>query len=174
MNENTKVLIKNLMRYQVGFKCENYMQHYNFQPGQTIPVKWEHLADVAFNHGFRVMIEQAHLRILPTNENYNEIMEELQFTHLMEKVEKSLSYEDAKKLLSIKPLSTQYAKIKDYLKNGTSATKENIANAAIEVKMKDYSMNEAILKATGIDVLKTLKLQEQPKEEVRNEEPSLD
>lgn len=171
MNDNTKVLIKNLMRYEVGFGCENYRQRYNFQPGQTVPVKWEHLYDVAFNRGFRRMIEEAHLRILPTNDDYKEIMETLQFTHLEEKIEKTLSYEEAKKILSINPLSTQYAKIKDYLKNGTGAAKENIANAAIDIKMKDYTMNEAILKVTGIDVLKTLQLQESPKS--KSEEPLL-
>jgi len=174
MDDNKKVLIKNLMRHEVGFGCENYLQRFYLQPGQTISVKWEHLYDAGFTHGFRYLIENSYLKILPTNEDYNEIMEELQFSHLAEKVEDAMSYEDIKKLLSTVPLVTQYAVIKNKLAKGSEATKKNFANAAIEIKMKDYAMNEAILEATGIDVMKTLKLQEAPKEKVKNEEPPLD
>ena len=165
MDENTKVLIKNLTRFEVGFSCPNHTQIFNFQPGQTIPVKWEFLQDAAFGHGFRQLIEKTYLKILPTNPNYDEIMEELMFTDYKEKIEKSLSYEEAKKMLSIVPLSTQYSKIKDNLKKGTEATKKNIVRAALDLKIKDFTVNEAIEKATGIDVIKSLTLQEQPKSE---------
>lgn len=163
MDENTKILIKNPTRFEVGFNCLNHAQVFNFQPGQTIPVKWELLEDAAFGRGFRQLIEKGYLKILPTNSNYNEIMEELQFSHLVKKIEKSLSYDEAEKMLKIVPLSTQYSKIKDNLKNGTEATKKNIVDAAIKIKLKDYTVNEAIEKATGINVIKTLTLQEAPK-----------
>ena len=174
MDDNKKVLIKNLMRHEVGFGCENHLQRFYLQPGQTIPVKWEYLYDAGFTRGFRYLIENSYLKILPSNENYSEIMEELQFSHLAEKIEDSISYDEIKKLLSIVPLSTQYAVIKQKLNKGSEATKKNFANAAIEIKMKDYVINEAILKATGIDVMKTLNLQEFPKEKVMNEEFPLD
>lgn len=174
MDDNKKILIKNLMRHEVGFGCENHLQRFNLQPGATYPIRWEFLQDAAFTHGFRYLIENSYLKILPTNENYNEIMDELQFSHLAEKVEDAMSYEEIKKLLSTVPLSTQYAVIKQKLNKGSEATKKNFANAAIEIKVKDYVINEAILKATGIDVMKTLKLQEPPKEKIKNEEPPLD
>lgn len=164
MNENTKVLLKNLTNHEVGFGCTNYMQHFNFQPGQTAPVKWEYLADAAFDYGFRYMIENSYLKILPENASYNEIMEELQFTHLAEKVEKAISYEEIKNILKVNPLSTQYSKIKKILKSGSEAEKKNVAMAAIELKIKDYTINTAIKEATNIDVLKALELQDKPKE----------
>lgn len=175
MDDNKKVLIKNLMRHEVGFGCENHLQRFNLQPGATIPVKWEYLQDAGFSHGFRYLIENSYLKILPTNEDYNEIMDELQFTHLAEKgIEKAMSYDEIKKLLSTVPLVTQYAIIKEKLAKGSEATKKNFANAAIEIKMKDYAMNEAILQATGIDVMKTLKLQEKPDKKQDSGEPPLE
>ena len=66
-------------------------------------------------------------------------------------------------LISINPLSTQYGVIKKQLKEGTAATKENFAKAAIELEIKDYTINEAIEKATGINVLNTLNLKATPK-----------
>lgn len=164
MNENTKVLIKNLTNHEVGFGCTNYMQHFNFQPGQIVSIKWEYLADAAFDFGFRYMIEHSYLKILPENENYNQIMEELQFTHLAEKVEKAIDYEEIKKILKVNPLSTQYSKIKKILKEGSEAEKKNVAMAAIELKIKDYVINTAIKEATNIDVLKALELQETKKD----------
>ena len=169
MNENTKVLIKNLTNHAVGFGCVNYPQHFNFQPGQTVSVKWEYVADAAFDYGFRYMIENSYLKIMPTNSEYKEIMEELQFTHLMEKVENSISYDDVKNILKIKPLSTQYSKIKKILKEGNEAEKKNVAMAAIELKIKDYMINTAIKEATNIDVIKALELQENSNV---NEKPS--
>ena len=164
MNENTKVLIKNLTNHEIGFGCANYPQHFNFNPGQSIPIKWEYIVDAGFDRGFRYMIENSYLKIMPNNENYKEIMEELQFTHLMEKVENAISYEDIKNILKIKPLSTQYSKIKKILKEGSEAERKNVAMAAIELKIKDYIINTAIKEATGIDVIKALELQETPKE----------
>lgn len=165
MNENTKVMIKNLTNHVVGFGCTNYPQHFNFQPGQIGSVKWEFLADAAFDYGFRYMIEHSYLKILPENSDYAEIMETLQFTHLMEKIEKAISYEEIKNILKINPISTQYTKIKRILKNGTEIERKNVAMAAIELKIKDYTINTAIKDATNIDVIKTLELQEAPKKE---------
>ena len=92
-------------------------------------------------------------------------MEELQLSHLKEIIDNSLSYNEAKDILKKAPLSTQYAIIKKHLKEGTEITKQNLANAAIELKIKDYTINTAIKNATGIDVIKTLELKEDPKEE---------
>ncbi len=168
MDENTKVSIKNLTNHAVGFGCVNYPQHFNFQPGQVVPIKWEYVSDAAFDYGFRYMIENSYLKIMPNNQNYAEIMEELQFTHLMEKIEKSLSYEDIKAIFRIKPLSTQYSKIKKILKEGSETEKKNVAMAAIELKIKDYIVNTAIKEATNIDVIKALELQETPKVEEKS------
>ena len=170
MNENTKVLIKNLTNHEIGFGCANYPQHFNFNPGQSIPIKWEYIVDAGFDRGFRYMIENSYLKIMPTNADYTEIMEELQFTHLMEKVDKAISYEEIKNILKIKPLSTQYSKIKKILKEGSETEKKNVAMAALELKIKDYTVNTAIKEATNIDVLKALELQEVPKEEKKLKE----
>ena len=164
MNENTKVSLKNLTNYVVGFGCTNFLQHFDLNPGQTLPIKWEFLYDAGFNKGFRYLIENSYLKILPENEDYKEIMEELQFTHLMEKIEKAMSYEEVKNILKIKPLSTQYSKIKKILKEGSETEKKNVALAAIELKIKDYTINSAIKEATGTDVIKALELQETPKD----------
>ena len=164
MNDNTKVMIKNLTNHVVGFSCTNYPQNFNFQPGQIGNVKWEFLVDAGFNYGFRYMIEHSYLKILPENADYKEIMETLQFTHLMEKIEKAMSYEEIKSILKITPLSTQYGKIKKILKDGSDAEKKNVAMAAIELKIKDYTINTAIKEATNINVINTLELQEKPKE----------
>jgi hypothetical protein len=170
MDDNKKVLIKNLMRYEVGFNCLNFPQRFYLQPGQVIGVRWEYLYDTAFSRGFRYLIENSYLKILPTNENYNEIMEELQFSHLAEKLENAMSYEDIKKLLSTVPLVTQYAVIKEKISKGSEATKKNFANAAIEIGMEDIAMNKVIKEATGIDVLKTLELKNAPQENKTEEE----
>ena len=164
MKEDSKVLIKNLTNHSVGFKCINKPNHFDFNSGQTLPIKWEYIEDVGYSKGFRYLIEESYLKILPETENYSEVMENLQFSHLTEKIEKSLDYNEAKKLLRIVPLSTQYAKIKEYLKEGTETTKKNIANAAIELGIKDYVVNSAVKEATDIDILKTLELKAADKE----------
>ena len=158
MKEDSKVLIKNLTNHSVGFTCINKPNSFDLSRGQTLPIKSEYIEDVGYNRGFRYLIEQGYLKIMPESENYSQIMDELQFSHLAEVVENSLSYEEAKKLLKIVPLSTQYGKIKEYMKEGTETTKRNIANAAIELEFRDYVVNSAVKSATGIDVLKTLEL----------------
>ena len=165
MEENFKVLIKNLTNHEVGFACINFPNRYNFMGGQVLSVKWEHLEDATYSQGMRYLLENAYLKIMPNTERYSEIMDELQLSHLKEIIDNSLSYDDAKKLLGITPISTQYGVIKKHLKEGTETTKENLSKAAIELKIKDYTINAAIKNATGIDVIKTLELKEEPKEE---------
>lgn len=164
MKEDSKVLIKNLTNHSVGFKCVNKPNHFNFNVGQTLPIKWEYVEDVGYDKGFRFLIEESYLKILPESENYSDVMDSLQFSHLAEKIEKSLDYNEAKRLLSVVPLSTQYAKIKEYMKEGTETTKKNIANAAIDLGIKDYVVNTAVKNATNIDILKTLELKTAEKE----------
>lgn len=165
MKENLKVLVKNLTNHEVSFACINFPNQYNFMEGQTLPVKWEHLEDAAYTRGLRFLFENGYLKIMPESENYSEIMDELQLSSLKEVIDNSLSYSDAKKILGKVPLSTQYAIIKKQLKEGTETTKSNLANAAIELGIRDYTINTAIKNATGIDVIKTLELKEEPVKE---------
>ena len=167
MNENQKVLIKNLTNHEVGFLCPNSHKNFVFASGQTLPVKWEYIEDVQYDRGFRYFFENGYLKIDSKTENYEEVMEELQFTHLAEKIDKSLSYEDVKKILKKTPLSTQYALVKKHLREGTETTKKNFANAALELKIKDYVINTAIKDATDIDVLKALELNEEPQKQIK-------
>lgn len=164
MLENQKVLIKNLTNHSVGFGCANFPNHYEFGPGQTIPVKWEHLEDAGYTKGLRYLFENTYLKIMPETENYEEIMENLQLTHLKEVIDNSLSYEEVKKILNTNPLSTQYGLIKKQLNEGTITTKENFAKAAIELEIRDYVVNNAVKQSTGIDILKTLELNSTSKE----------
>ena len=101
---------------------------------------------------------------MPETENYEEIMEDLQLTHLKEVIDNSLSYEEVKKILNTNPLSTQYGLIKKQLNEGTITTKENFAKAAIELEIRDYVVNNAVKQSTGIDILKTLELNSTSKE----------
>lgn len=165
MKENQKVYIKNLTNYDVGFGCVNFPNHYNLASGQTLPIRWEHVEDASFGPGMRYLYTNGYLKIMPQTENYEEIMDYLQLSSLKEIIDNSLSYEDAKRILSISPISTQYGAIKKHLKEGTEATKKNLANAALDLKIKDYTINTAIKAATNIDVLKTLELQEEPEKE---------
>lgn len=164
MLENQKVLIKNLTNHSVGFGCANFPNHYEFGPGQIIPVKWEHLEDAGYTKGLRYLFENTYLKIMPETENYEEIMEDLQLTHLKEVIDNSLSYEEVKKILNTNPLSTQYGLIKKQLNEGTITTKENFAKAAIELEIRDYVVNNAVKQSTGIDILKTLELNSTSKE----------
>jgi hypothetical protein len=165
MKENQKVLVKNLTNHEVGFKCTNFPATYNFNPGQVINVKWEHLEDASYSRGMRYMLTNGILRIEPKTENYSEIMDELQLTDLKEVIDNSITYEEAKKLLSIVPIQVNYGIIKKHLEKGTITTKQNIASAAIELGIKDYTLNTLIKKATNIDVIKTLELNEAPEKE---------
>ena len=163
--ENQKVLIKNLTNHSVGFGCTNLPVHYELNGGQTLPVKWEHLEDAGFSKGFRYLIDNGILRIEPKTENYEQIMDELQFSYDKKVLDSSLTYEECKKLFQVTPLSVNYGVIKKYLTEGTEQTKKNIANAAIELKVKDYTLNSFIKKATNIDVIKTLELNSESEEE---------
>ena len=158
MKENQKVYIKNLTNHSVGFGCVNYPNHYELASEQILPVKWEHLEDASFERGMRYLFNNGYLKIMPNTENYEEIMDELQLSYLKEVIDNSLSYSDAKKILSTVPLSTQYGVIKKQLKEGTETTKQNITNAALELGIRDYTINTAIKNATDIDVIKTLEL----------------
>lgn len=165
MLENQKVLIRNLTNHVVGFSCVNFPAHYDLNAGQVLAVKWEHLEDASYSNGFRYMLKNAMLKIDPKTENYEEVMDELLLTEFKEVIDNSLSYDDAKKLLAVTPLAINYNKIKEQLNSGTQTTKENIAKAAIELKVKDYMVNSFIKKATNIDVIKTLELNESSSEE---------
>ena len=162
MLENQKVLIKNLTNHSVGFGCSNFPVHYELNAGQTLPVKWEHLEDAGYTRGFRYMVDNGILRIDPKTENYEQIMEDLQFPYEKKVVDNSLSYDEAKKLFDVVPLQVNYGVIKKYLTEGTTQTKLNIANAAIELEIRDYTLNGFIKKATNIDVIKTLELKSTP------------
>lgn len=166
MNENQKVLIKNLTNHEVGFLCPNSRKNFVLAPDQLLSVKWEYIEDVEYDKGFRYFFENGYLKIDSKTENYEEVMDELQLSYLKEKIDKSLSYEDVKKILKKNPLSTQYAVIKKHLREGTETTKQNFANAALELKIKDYTINTAIKNATGIDVLKALELNEEPQKQI--------
>lgn len=170
MKENQKVYIKNLTNHSVGFSCVNYPNHYDLAGEQVLAVKWEHLEDAAFDRGVRYLLNNGYIKIMPDNENYNEIMDELQLSELKEKIDNSLSYNDAKKILSIVPLSTQYGVIKKYLKEGNEITKQNLAKAALELGIKDYTLNTIIKNATDIDIFKTLELKEEPGKRENKEE----
>jgi len=78
-------------------------------------------------------------------------------TLVMEKVENAISYEDIKNILKIKPLSTQYSKIKKILKEGSEAERKNVAMAAIELKIKDYLLVKSLGKGTFGEVFLTKK-----------------
>ena len=170
MKENQKVYIKNLTNHSVGFSCVNYPNHYELAGEQVLPVKWEHVEDASFGQGMRYLLNNGYLKIMPNTENYEEIMDELQLSYLKEVIDNSLSYSEAKKILSTVPLSTQYAVIKKQLKEGTETTKQNITNAALELGIKDYTVNTAIKNVTGIDVLKTLELKEEPEKQENKED----
>ena len=170
MKENLKVLVKNLTNHEVGFACINYPNRYNFMGEQILPVKWEHLEDAAYTQGMRYLFENGYLKIMPNTEDYSEVMEELQLSNLIEVIDNSLSYNEVKKILSTVPLSTQYGVIKKHFKEGTETTKQNFANAAIELGIKDYTINTVIKKATGIDVLKTLELKQEQEKELEKED----
>lgn len=165
MFENQKVLIRNLTNHNVGFGCSNFPVHYKLNAGQVLPIKWEHIEDAGYSKGFRYMVDNGILRIDPKTENYEKIMEELQFPYDKKVVDNSLSYEDSKKLFQVTPLQVNYGVIKKYLTEGTEQTKKNIANAAIELEIRDYTLNSIIKKATNIDVLKTLELKSTPEKQ---------
>lgn len=165
MLENQKVFIKNLTNHEVGFRCVNFSNNYIFNPGQVIGVKWEFLEDAAYSRGLRYMFENGVLKIEPTNNNYDKIMDELQLNDYKEIIDNSISYNEAKKLFQVTPLQVNYGVIKKHLAEGTETTKQNIAAAAIELKIRDYTLNGLIKKATNIDVIKTLDLNSTPEEE---------
>ena len=169
MKENQKIYIKNLTNHIVGFSCINFPNHYELAGEQVLPVKWEHVEDASFGRGMRYLFNNGYLKIMPNTENYEEVMDELQLSYLKEFIDNSLSYSEAKKILSTVPLSTQYAVIKKQLKEGSEITKQNITNAALELEIKDYTINTAIKNATGIDVLKTLELKVEPEKEIKEE-----
>lgn len=160
--ENSKVLIKNLTNHNVGFGCSNYPVHYELNAGQTLPVKMEHLEDAAFSRGFRYMINNGILRVDSKTENYEQVMDDLQFSYEKKEIDNSLSYDEAKKLLMVTPLQVNYSTIKKHLTEGSEQAKKNIADAAIELKVRDYTLNSMIKKATNIDVIKTLELKSTP------------
>ena len=162
MKESQKVFVRNLTNNEVGFKCVNFPNVYNFNPGQVLGVKFEHLEDVIYTKGFRYMLDNGILKIDPKTDNYQEVLEELQLVEKQKIFDNSLSYADAKKLFQVTPLQVNYGVIKKHLTEGTETTKKNIANAAIELQIRDYTLNGLIKKATNIDVIKTLELNSTP------------
>ena len=165
MLENQKVLIKNLTNHEVGFACVNFPNRYNFNAGQTLADKFEHIEDAIYSRGMQYMINNGILKIDSKTENYERVMEELQLSDKKEIIDNSLSYEEAKKLFKVSPLQVNYAIIKKHLTEGTEQTKKNIASAAIELEIRDYTLNGIIKKATGIDVIKTLQLNSTPEKQ---------
>ena len=83
MKDNQKILIRNLTNNKIGFGCVNFPAKYIFNPGQVLAIKEEHLEDVSYDKGFRYMLENGMLKIESNNENYNEIMDDLQVSHLL-------------------------------------------------------------------------------------------
>jgi len=162
IQDNEKVKVENLTNYSVGFSCPNYPVHYSLAPGQTISVKWEHLFDAMFSKGMREFIEEGTLRISPTNEHYHEIMEELQLEDsTKDETTIIMNVEEIRKILKVKPLQAAYGKIEQCLKQGAKATKDNFAQVALELGIKDYVVNDLIKQATGIDVIKAIELNEE-------------
>lgn len=158
MLENQKVFIKNLTNHNVGFRCVNFPVHYSLNPGQSLPVKWEHIEDTVYDKGFRYMLDNGILKIDPKTENYDKVMEELGLAEVKKQIESSLSYDEIKKMLSVTPLAINYGVIKKKLEEGSENFKKSVASAAIELNIRDYTLNGIIKKNTGIDVIKTLEL----------------
>ena len=165
MLENQKVFIKNLTSHTVGFQCVNFPVHYDLNAGQVLPVKWEHIEDTVYDKGFRYMLDNGILKIDPKTENYDKVMEELGLVEVKKKIEESLSYDEIKKMLSVTPLAINYGIIKKKLEEGSEEFKKSVATAAVELNIRDYTLNGIIKKHTGIDVIKTLELNSTPEKE---------
>ena len=165
MFENQKVFIKNLTNHNVGFQCVNFPVHYELNPGQNLPIKWEHIEDTVYDKGFRYMLNNGILKIDPKTENYDKVIEELGLAEAKKEIESSLSYDEIKKLLSVTPLAINYGIIKKKLEEGNEEFGKSVASAAIELKIHDYTLNSIIKKNTGIDVIKTLELNSTPEKE---------
>lgn len=162
MLENQKVFIKNLTNHNVGFQCVNFQVHYELNAGQILPIKWEHIEDTVYDKGFRYMLDNGILKIDPKTENYDKVMEELGLAEVKKEIESSLGYDEIKKLLSVTPLAVNYGIIKKKLEEGSEEFKRSLALAAIELNIRDYTLNSIIKKYTGIDVIKTLELNSNP------------
>lgn len=165
MLENQKVFIKNLTNHTVGFTCVNFPVHYELNAGQLLPIKWEHIEDTVYDKGFRYMLDNGILKIDPKTENYDKVMDELGLGGVKPELEESMSYDEIKKLFSVTPLAVNYGVIKKKLEEGNDQFKKSLAAAAIELKIRDYTLNSIIKKATGIDVIKTLELNSTPEKE---------
>ena len=165
MLENQKVFIKNLTNHNVGFSCVNFPVHYELNAGQLLPIKWEHIEDTVYDKGFRYMLDNGILKIDPKTENYEKVLDELGLIDSKKELEESVSYDEIKKLLSVTPLAVNYGVIKKKLEEGNEQFKKSLASAAIELQIRDYTLNSIIKKATGIDVIKTLELNSTPEKE---------
>lgn len=163
MDDKTKIQIKNLTDHRVGLQCNNFPASYKFNAGQILKVPWEHLQDASYDFGVSYLFRNGMLRVEKTNPDYDEIMEEMQLSEFKERIESSLSLEDAKKLLSVSPIQNCYFKVKTELTNGTAGTKENIVNAALELGIRDYKLNQMIKEAMGVNVIRTLELEDEMK-----------
>ena len=111
------------------------------------------------------MLDNGILKIDPKTENYEKVLDELGLIDSKKELEESVSYDEIKKLLSVTPLAVNYGVIKKKLEEGNEQFKKSLASAAIELQIRDYTLNSIIKKATGIDVIKTLELNSTPEKE---------
>ena len=162
LEANSKVLIENISTATVGIDCINFAAHYSIPRERSLAVKWEHLLDASYLSGFKKLFEDGFLRIAATDPNYTEVMEELGFVDVKEEINSNVSLHEAKELLSKKLAHFTLEKIKREIENGSPETRRNFAQAAIELKIRNYTINEYIKKYTGID---TIKIQEDAEKE---------
>lgn len=162
LEANTKVLVENISTATVGIDCINYPAHYSIPRERSLGIKWEHLLDASYLSGFKKLFEEGFLRIAENDSNYTEVMEELGFGEIKEEIVSNVSLREAKELLSKRMVHFTIEKVKREIENGSPETRRNFAQAVIELKIRNYAINECIKKYTGID---TIKIQEDAEKE---------
>ena len=117
--------------------------HRKLVPGRELPLSQEVYDELTFDPGFQNLIQAGCLRISGIEENAGEIIE-TPYTVLSR---------DEIKILYVQK---NYKEFAETLRNASPATKESIANLAVEMRIADAGFTTLIKKYCGVDVLEAI------------------
>ena len=145
------IKIKNIRNYTLYVIAPDFKYHRKLMPNREVSVAQEIYDELTFDSGFEKLVRNGSLKVTGVDENISEVIE-VPF--------ETLSPAEIKEIYDKK----DYAKFTKVIQKASPATKESMAQIAIEQRISDGAFVSLIKKYCDINVIEAISIQVQSSE----------